>query len=127
MNTERILNWFEIPVGVIQRAKTFYETIFEMEMNLLDLGEQFKMAIFPGKNTVVGGALVWNPAFYKPSSTHGSLIHLNANPDLQMVQDRIEAAGGKLTILKRGIGPGHGFMAVFIDTEGNRVALHSDH
>ena len=121
-----VISWFELPVNDIQRAKRFYETIFDMEMELLDLGEQFKMAVFPGGQSVVGGALVYNEAFYKSSQTHGPLLHLNANPDLEIVQNRIEEAGGSVTIPKRGIGPGRGFMAVFVDTEGNRVALHSD-
>ncbi|GAB5410318.1 MAG: VOC family protein [Balneolaceae bacterium] len=125
-DSKNIVSWFELPVSDINRAKTFYETIFGIELTLMELGETFKMAVFPGEQSVVGGALVWNEEWYKPSNIHGPLIHLNANPDLQTVQDKIENAGGKVTIPKRGIGPGRGFMAVFEDSEGNRVALHSD-
>ena len=123
---KHIISWFELPVSDMDRAKTFYETIFDIELNLMVLGENFKMAIFPGGQSVVGGALVWNKDWYKPSNTHGPLIHLNANPDLQRVQDKIEGAGGSVSIPKRQIGPENGYMAVFEDTEGNRVALHSD-
>lgn len=125
-DSKNIVSWFELPVSDINRAKNFYETIFNIELTLMELGESFKMAVFPGEQSVVGGALVWNEEWYKPSGTHGPLIHLNANPDLRAVQDKIESAGGKITIPKRGIGPGRGFMAVFEDTEGNRIALHSD-
>ncbi len=83
------------------------------------------MAIFPSEDTSVSGALVWNEGYYHPSKTHGPLIHFNANPDLQIVQDKIEKAGGWVKIPKREIAPGKGFMAVFEDSEGNRVALHS--
>lgn len=124
--SKHIISWFELPVSDMDRAKTFYETIFDIELNLMILGENFKMAVFPGGQSVVGGALVWNEDWYKPSNTHGPLIHLNANPDLQSVQDKIEGAGGTVSIPKRQIGPENGYMAVFDDTEGNRVALHSD-
>lgn len=125
-DSKNIISWFELPVSDMDRAKTFYETIFDVELELMVLGDNFKMAVFPSGESAVGGALVWNEDWYKPCSSHGPLIHLNANPDLQTVQDNIEKAGGKITISKRGIGPGRGFMAVFKDTEGNRVALHSD-
>ena len=55
----------------------------------------------------------------------GPLVYLNAEPDLAIVLGRVERAGGKVTVPKRQISPEHGYMAVFIDSEGNRVALHS--
>lgn len=119
------INWFEIPVTDIQRAQTFYETIFECNLAFMDLGPNHKMAVFPGDQSSISGALAFHPDWYSPSSSDGPLVYLNANPDLQVVQDRIESAGGKVTIPKRQISPDHGYMAVFIDSEGNRVALHS--
>ncbi len=119
------ISWFELPVTDMDRAKDFYETILDIRLHLMELGEDFRMALFPGGQRLVGGALVWNESWYQPSNTHGPLIYLDANPDLQAVQDRIEGAGGKVTIPKREIGPDQGFMAVFEDTEGNRVALYS--
>ncbi len=122
---KHFISWFEIPVSDIQRAKTFYETIFEVELSFMNLGDDFKMAVFPGDMESVSGALIYNESFYRPSDTHGPLIYLNANPDLQIIQDRIAAAGGTVSISKRQISPDHGYMAVFTDSEGNRVALHS--
>lgn len=119
------INWFEIPVTDINRAQQFYELIFQFEMAFMDLGESFKMAVFPGEANCISGALVFNESWYTPSETLGPLLYLNANPDLEIVADRIEAAGGKILLPKRQISPKHGFMAVFLDTEGNRVALHS--
>lgn len=125
-DSKHAVSWFEIPVTDIQRAKTFYETILAAELAFLDMGDEFKMAVFPGGQDSVSGALVQNDPGYKPSVTHGPLIYLNANPDLQIIEDRIESAGGKVTLPKRQISPEHGYMAVFEDTEGNRMALHSN-
>jgi len=119
------VSWFEIPATDINRAQTFYETIFKVELAFMDLGENHKMAVFPSLMDTISGAIAYHPAWYIPSNSHGPLIYLNANPDLQEVQNRIEAAGGSVTMPKKQISPDHGYMAVFIDSEGNRVALHS--
>lgn len=119
------INWFEIPASDINRAKAFYEAIFDVELAFMDLGDDFKMAVFPGEMESVSGAVIYNPNFYHPSDSQGPLIYFNGNPDLQIIQDRIESAGGRVSIPKRQISPDHGYMAVFIDSEGNRVALHS--
>jgi predicted enzyme related to lactoylglutathione lyase len=116
------LAWFEIPATDIARARRFYETIFQFEMRPLDLGT-LQMALFPAEGS--GGALCQMPAWYKPSAEAGPLVYLNAEPDLAIVLGRVEGAGGKVTVPKRQISPEYGYMAVFIDCEGNRVALHS--
>jgi predicted enzyme related to lactoylglutathione lyase len=67
---------------------------------------------------------VYNPDFYTPSS-NGSLIYLNCDPDLQHVLDKVEKAGGKIIIPKTLVGPDLGYWALMLDTEGNRMALHS--
>ncbi len=87
----------------------------------------FKMRMFPVGDmmTEIGGALVQSPDFYKSCETDGTLIYLNANPNLQLVLDKINDAGGKIVVPKPQISPEYGYMAVFVDTEGNRVALHS--
>ena len=116
------LAWFEIPVTDIGRARRFYEAIFAFEMKALDLGE-LKMVVFPSEG--IGGALCQHAAWYKPSAEMGPLIYLNAEPDLAIVLGRVEKAGGKVTVPKRQISPDFGYMAVLVDSEGNRVALHS--
>jgi len=120
------ISWFEIPTHDIDRAANFYEAIFNVSLIPLDL-QQLKMRMFPvedpGKG--VGGALCYNKEFYKPSATDGPLIYLNGNPDVQNILDKVEPAGGKIVVPKTQISPEYGYMAVFIDTEGNRVALHS--
>jgi uncharacterized protein len=119
------ISWFEIPASDLDRAQKFYETIFDITMTKLDL-ENLKMRLFPMEDQEgVGGAVCFAPGFYKPSSTDGPLIYLNGNPDVQRILDRIEKAGGKILVKKTQISPEYGYMAVFQDTEGNRIALHS--
>lgn len=117
------ITWFEIAVSDFKRACTFYETIFEEKLHVLDLG-QLKMGVFP-ESKHAGGAICYLPEWYKPSA-EGSIIYLNANPDLKAVQDRISAAGGSVIQAKKLIAPGRGYMCLFLDSEGNRLALHSD-
>ncbi len=125
MAFKNAISWFEIPTADINRAQKFYETIFGIEMTPLDL-PQIQMRMFPLENPMgVGGALTYNTGFYKPSATDGPLVYLNGNPDVQNILDKVEAAGGKIMVPKTEISPEYGHMAVFIDTEGNRVALHS--
>ena len=119
------ISWFEIGTTDLERATQFYETIFNVKLNPLDL-PNIKMRMFPIDDPMgVGGSLVYSGGFHKPSLTDGPLIYLNGNPDVQQVLDRVEAAGGKIMVPKTEISPEYGFMAVIIDTEGNRIGLHS--
>ena len=123
---QNAISWFEIPTTDINRAQKFYETIFGISMIPVEM-PNIKMRMFPLDDmmTQVGGALVDSGGFHKTSVTDGPLIYLNANPDVQNVLDKVETAGGKIMVPKTEISPEYGNMAVFIDTEGNRVALHS--
>lgn len=125
MKFKNAISWVEIPATDLDRAQKFYETIFNMKMDPLDL-PNIKMRMFPLDDMMgVGGALCLAEGFYKPSSTDGPLVYLNGNPDVQNILDKIEEAGGQILVPKTLISPEHGHMAVFMDTEGNRVALHS--
>ncbi|MFN3664615.1 MAG: VOC family protein [Sediminibacterium sp.] len=122
---QHAISWFEIPVSDIERAQKFYEAIFQFSMIPLDF-PNIKMRMFPVSSPEsIAGALCDSGGFHQPSATHGPLVYLNANPDVQIVLDRIEAAGGKILVPKTEISPEYGCMAVFLDTEGNRVALHN--
>jgi uncharacterized protein len=120
------ISWFEIPTTDINRAQKFYEAIFGITMIPMDM-PNIKMRMFPLEDMMnqVGGALVDSGEFHQPSALLGPLIYLNANPDVQLVLEKIEAAGGKILVPKTEISPEYGSMAVFLDTEGNRIALHS--
>lgn len=117
------INWFEIPVKDITKAKTFYQTILAADMQVMEV-MGMKTAFFPAdiENGSVGGCLMEGNG-YEPS-TKGSLVYLNAGPDLSIALSRVEAAGGKILLPKTAIGK-NGFMAYFMDTEGNKVGLHS--
>ena len=121
---ENAVNWFEIPAIEIERARRFYEEVFSIEMQPLTVGNGLKMALFPATTGTVGGALCEHAAFYKPSHD-GTLVYLNGNPDLQEILGRVEVNGGRIIIHKTQISPEYGYMAIFEDTEGNRVALRS--
>lgn len=120
-----VLNWFEIPAIDIERAKGFYENIFGLKMDSANM-MGMDMAFFPmdPKSGKVSGALC-KSEMHKPSHD-GCTIYLNGNPDLQNVLDKVEQAGGQVVMPKTIIGEDIGCMAFFIDTEGNKMALHSN-
>lgn len=117
------ISWFEIPAYDIHRAARFYGTIYNMEMEVAVNGE-FAMAYFPADKGI-GGALIAGPGCL-PSDT-GTLIYLNAGNDLDGILGRIDLAGGRVIMPKSLISESAGSFALFIDSEGNRVALHENH
>lgn len=125
MAFKNAISWFEIPTNNLERAQKFYETIMNISMTTLDL-QNIKMRLFPIDDPMgIGGALVYAVGFYKPSLHDGPLVYLNGNPDVQIVLDRVEKAGGKILVPKTQISPEYGYMAIIADTEGNRIAFHS--
>ncbi|HEX5152077.1 MAG TPA: VOC family protein [Parafilimonas sp.] len=127
MELSNALNWFEIPVSDFDRAKKFYETIFNYQMPENFMGStRMGFFLYDFRAGKVGGAIVLNEQLLSPSE-NGSLIYLNAQPDLQIILDRIEAAGGTIIKAKTIISEEQnlGYWALMKDTEGNRVALHS--
>lgn len=127
MQIGNALNWFEVPVSDFDRAKKFYETIFSYEMPENQMGSaRMGFFLYDFNGGKVGGAIVHHPGFYTPSD-NGTLVYLNCQPDLQIVLDKVEQAGGAILQQKTKIAPDQnlGFWALIKDTEGNRVALHS--
>ncbi len=119
------INWFEIPVKDYDRAKQFYTTVMDSKITDHHMPEQdVKYGMFPydNDNNGVGGGLIAS-ADSKPT-TDGPTIYLNGGEDLSIALDKVENSGGKIIMPKTNIGE-NGFMAQFIDTEGNRIALHS--
>ena len=123
---EHAISWFEIPATDLDRATKFYEAIFGVSLIPMDL-PNIKMRMFPVDDMLkgIGGAVVDSGGFHKPSATDGTLVYLNGNPDVQNILDKVEAAGGKIALPKTEISPEYGFMALILDTEGNRIGLHS--
>lgn len=115
------LNWFEIPVSDMDRASKFYGAILDTNLHVQEPMAGFVMAMLPAEDGI-GGAIV-SGEDYTPGHD-GALIYLNGGDDLKVIQDCVEAAGGKMFMEKSSIG-GNGFMALFEDSEGNKVGLHS--
>jgi predicted enzyme related to lactoylglutathione lyase len=120
---QNMVAWFEIPVSNMDRAKAFYEKVFEVKINVQDFGG-VQMGWFPTAGEAPGalGSLIQNEAYIL--SEKGTLVYFGSE-NVQNQLDLIEEAGGKIKQGKTMISPEHGYMAVFIDTEGNRVALYS--
>ena len=119
------VNWFEIPVSNYKRAKNFYSEVIGEEIidhHMPDKDMKYGIFPFEMESLAVGGAIVemegMNP------SADGSTVYLNGGDNLNVPLSRVEAAGGKVIMPKMDIGE-NGFIAQFMDTEGNRVALHS--
>lgn len=121
-----ILGWFEIPVADMDRAIHFYQTVLGITLERRSMNEM-DMAWFPFTEESPGapGSLISQNDFYIPSR-HGVLIYLSSpSGDLKVELDRVEQAGGKVLQQKELITEEIGYMGLFLDSEGNRIALHS--
>jgi uncharacterized protein len=116
------ISWFEIPAKDIRRAVKFYSSVLGVDIHETDMMGT-KMGFFPSDGKNVSGAIVQGND-YTPSSD-GCLLYLNGGEDLQQPLSKVEKAGGKVIVPKTQISPEAGNFAMFIDTEGNRVSLHS--
>ena len=113
--------WFDIPVKDIDRAMKFYSTVLQVELKLADK-ENCQYAFFPCQSGEASGALIQSEN--STPSDQGSLVYLNGGDDCSAPLSRVEAAGGKVVQDKLEIGE-YGFIGYFIDTEGNKVGVHS--
>lgn len=126
--TNNVITWFEIPVSDIDRAKTFYETILDIEMIKRKDGDD-EAVFFPYNPDVVQATSgrvtgVLSKSSRNSPSSAGTMVYINASPDIQTVLDKVERAGGKVLAPRFQIPAG--FIAVIMDTEGNRVGLHAE-
>ncbi|WP_199611197.1 VOC family protein [Flocculibacter collagenilyticus] len=116
------INWFEIPVEDFNRAKQFYSKIFDFDMPEHEM-EGMKMGFLLCEKEGVGGAIINDPN-NKPC-TEGTTIYLNGGKDLNTVLNRVQDAGGSVLMAKTQLPDEIGYIAMFTDTEGNRLGLHS--
>lgn len=127
MKDPNALHWFELYTADFDRAKTFYQTILAAELTEMPMpgppGSTSRMAVFPSDmEKGVGGAIVRMDGF--APGPGGTLVYLAAEGTIDTIAARIPAAGGSIVQPKFSIAP-HGFIALFADTEGNIVGLHS--
>ena len=121
LNLKHYINWFEIPAYNFERAIAFYNTLYSCEMETTEING-YSMGFFPAKKGI-GGAVVCGEGCI-PNTT-GPLLYLNGGKDLSLVLSKIEGAGGRIIMHKTLINEAVGYFALFMDTEGNRLALHS--
>lgn len=121
-----MVGWFEIPVVNMDRAKNFYENVFDIKIQVEQFGDTL-MGWFPFEEDPgtggASGSLVQNSQFYKPSA-NGTLVYFSS-PEISYELRKVEQAGGVVLQEKTLIKEEIGYMALILDTEGNRVALHS--
>lgn len=118
------VNWFEIPVKDFMKAKNFYEKVFQVTLEHQKQSNNLEMAVFPlgSQNELVSrGALVAGE-FYIPSPD-GTVVYFSCE-DVNNELKRVAEAGGKILFKKMPVGE-YGYIAHFLDLEGNRIGLHS--
>ncbi|MDF2379693.1 MAG: VOC family protein [Candidatus Gracilibacteria bacterium] len=121
-----VVGWFEIPVTDMERAIPFYQSVFDVQLERHQM-DPIDMAWFPMLDEKTGspGSLVCQKDSYKPSHD-GALLYFTAQSgDLKNEVGRVEAAGGKILSPPKLITEEYGYMALVEDTEGNRIAIHS--
>ena len=119
------VNWFEIYVDDLDRAKAFYETVFDVELQSLndptDAGVNMWLFPFDPQAGGSSGAILSAPGM--PAGGNSTVVYFSCE-DCAVEEARINAAGGELKTSKMSIGD-HGFVAHGLDTEGNMIGLHS--
>jgi predicted enzyme related to lactoylglutathione lyase len=121
-NMKSFIAIFEIPTVEFSRAVKFYQSILDIEIHQIDM-QGTQMGLFPSENQMVSGVLVKGEG-YKPSGD-GVVIYLNGGDNLQIILDKVEINGGTIILPKTLIDEENGHYAMFLDTEGNRIGLHS--
>ena len=112
----------EVPTTDLDRAITFYQHILDIRIDEVDMGNT-RMGVLPGANGAAAVVLV-NGEGYVPTQT-GTLAYLEAGDDLQPILDKVSKHGGQVILPKTEISPEMGYFALFTDTEGNKLGLHS--
>ena len=116
------ISMFEIPATDISRAISFYQTLLDIKIEKMDV-EGMQMGILPYEGQMITGVIIQADG-YKPSAD-GVTMYLNAGENLQVVLDRVERNGGQIIVPKTAHADESGYFALFLDSEGNKMALNS--
>lgn len=119
---KNLVTIIEIPTSDFSRAVAFYKNILGVSIEEVDMGG-VQMGVLPSDGETVNVVLV-KGSDYNPTAD-GTVVYLNGGDDLQPTLDKIEPNGGQVIVPKTEISPEMGFFALFIDSEGNRLGLHS--
>lgn len=121
---KNVVGWFEIPVKEMDRAKKFYSSVFKRDLEDMEMpdgeGEMATFEMVEGAEFSAGALVKYKD--YAPC-TSGTVVYFTCE-DIQNELSRIEKSGGKIVFPKTSIGE-HGFISHIIDTEGNKIGLHS--
>ena len=117
------ISWFEIAVLDFERARRFYCAIFDYDMPQMQMGPNLMGFLPHVQGTGIGGAIVRGAG--RAPSRSGALVYLNGGADLAKVLARVIDAGGAILQSKTEVAPGMGYYAELLDSEGNRIGLHS--
>lgn len=112
----------EIPATDITRSVSFYQAILDIEIQTIDM-QGTEMGIFPSDGQSAS-VVITKGEGYEPA-TDGVLVHLNGGDNLQTVLNKVEKNGGKILLPKTLIDEENGYFALFLDSEGNRMGVHS--
>jgi uncharacterized protein len=121
MSKNSTICWTDIPVKDLDRAIRFYSAVLAKSVRK-ESGPGFELGVLPHKEDEVGGCLVQGPE-HQPSEK-GPLVYLSVEGRLDHAIQAVEKSGGKILQGKHAIGP-YGYRALIHDSEGNRMALHS--
>ena len=116
------ISMFEIPATDISRAINFYQALLDIKIEKMDV-EGMQMGILPYEGQMVTGVII--KADGDKPSADGVTLYLNAGDNLQAVLDRVEKNGGKIIVPKTAHADESGYFAIFLDSEGNKMALNS--
>ena len=117
-----VINWFNLPVADMNRAIEFYSNILEIELTRMPSPDGAENAFFPDPATMYAGALSSSPNL-QPGQ-QGAQIFFNVDGKMEATIQRISAAGGQILMPRTDIGE-FGYIASFLDSEGNMLGLHS--
>jgi uncharacterized protein len=120
-NFQNFVTWFEIPAYNHYRSIAFFNYIYQIEITSVELNG-FYMGFFPADIGVTGAIVTGQGCI--PSEI-GPLLYLNGGHDLNNILLRVNDAGGRVVMGKTFLSETAGYFALFIDSEGNRLALHS--
>lgn len=119
---ESYISLFEIPATDISRAVNFYQSILDINIEIME-APGMEIGVFPYEDQAVTGVIMKEEGL-KPSA-EGVTIYLNGGDNLQVILDKVQQNSGKIMVPKTPHADEVGYFAIFLDSEGNKIGLHS--
>lgn len=119
---KQVINWFEIPAADFDRAVTFYENVFATKLRREKMNGCLE-GVFSHEPNSPSGSVCKGP--HTEPGAGGTIVYLDASPDVAAVLARVNSNGGKVVLDKTLVTDDIGYIGIFIDSEGNRVGVHA--